>query len=336
MPNRRILIVTGSRADSSPLMPLIQELRARHDVSTHTMETFGLFGHEENLRLSMKAYRPDMVVLLGDRYETLVAASVAHLLGIPIAHLCGGDITLGAVDDGFRHAITKLAYWHFPMCARHAERIEQMGETYERIFTIGSPGVDLLMTPPMSIMELEKELGHRIRSPLTLVCYHPETATKRSIDEQLVNLTARFTHEGTIVISGANNDPGGEAINEWLCHWALWNNQVFRKSYSQLTWLSLMYHADTLIGNSSGFIVEGMTMRQELDHRPNRPEIIIVGDRQRGRYEEAQSMFFPNVTPGAINYIHPFGKPGTVSKRIAEILATVPIPETTQKVFHDR
>lgn len=325
---RKIAVYCGSRADSSPLTSVIKSL-GEHAI---IIQTEGLCGHEAYIKKQLEDIRPDMLLVLGDRYESLVAASVAALLAIPIAHCHGGEITEGAVDDAFRHAITKLAYWHFPSCGLHADRICALGENGENIFVYGAPGVDALAEPIMTKEECERSVG-KINGTLALVSYHPETLG--SVDWGWLEQVKKYD---TIIIVGPNQDIGNEAIKDFLMDWARDNSASYALAYSHRLWISLMHHADALIGNSSGFIIEGMALQQM---RGGKPEIIIVGERQKGRHEEALEMFKPMGYYQGIpirneKQLFPFGRPGTVGKAIAEKLLSVEIPKYPRKKFYAR
>ena len=306
---RKIAFISGSRADESPLSGVMQIVLPRLGNNSLHIRSDGLFGHEKDFKEVLEEFKPDMAVLLGDRYETLVAASVAALLCIPIAHIHGGEETEGAVDNQFRHAITKLSYYHFCAHADYAKRIIQMGESPDRVFVTGAPGVDQYAVEPMTQKEIEAELGIRLIPPVALVCYHPETLGD-------LHLECNFSGS-TYIVSGANCDPGGEEINRIMKSLCNGVNSVFRQSYGHL-WTSLMHHADVLIGNSSCFIIEGMTLGKK---------VINIGDRQKGRYEDALRHF------AADKYA--YGKPGEVGPRIANLLMTLPIPEKPRKAWHD-
>lgn len=328
---RKIAFITGSRADAAPMALIIEAMEKYPSIEIVKLRTDGIYGVEEDVSRFLRREKPDMLVLLGDRYETLVSASVAALRNVPIAHLAGGDETLGSVDNYFRHAITKLSYWHFPECPRHAERIRQLGENPSNIFPLGAPSLDRLVAPRMTKEDMESSLGIRIESPFVLVCMHPDTITKMSIKNQ-VDEALQHVSGNTVVLSGSNADAGGEEINDLLRGWAEnKSHAIFRDTYTHNLWLSMMFEADVLIGNSSGFITEGLTL---MRMRAGKPKIIMVGDRQKGRYEDALDMFKIKVHPGAINHIYPFGRPGTISNDIANMLATVSIPETNEKAFH--
>lgn len=295
----KILAITTSRADREPLMPVINALG----------------GHCTHLHLENNGLVPgdildcDVALLLGDQFWTLRNATEVANRGIPIIHLSGGSLTIGAVDDAFRNAITRLAYWHFPGCEVDAQRLRDSGENPERIFNLGFPAIDALAETLMSKDECEKELGITFESPVALVAYNPETLG--SDTGNLLYITSCLQKYKTIIVSGANADKGGDEINEW------WQKPdiYYRKTYHQKLWFSLMYHADVLIGNSSGFIYEGMTMGKKF---------INIGDRQKGRYEDAVEMFKHDPRP--------FGIPGTVGKAIASKILSLKIPKYPRKV----
>lgn len=295
---RRIAVITGSRADESPLSNVIRLLG---DNAIH-IKTEGLYGHEEAIRRTLTEAKPDIVCLLGDRYETLVAASVAALQTIPIAHIHGGEETLGAVDSAFRHAITKLSYYHFTAHQDYAARVIQMGESPDRVFVTGAPGVDQYDQVEDSIFS---------KRPLAVVCYHPETLGTDA--ENLALIKTKLAGVGSYIVSTVNADIGNQTIKDF------WKAEgIEPQQYRQDEWVSFMRHADILIGNSSCFILEGMMLGKK---------VINIGDRQEGRYEAALRHF------AADKYA--YGKPGEVSPKIAQLLMTLPIPEKPRKVFYD-
>lgn len=309
---RKIAIYSGSRADYCPLSSVLKLLDNKADVKH--IKTAGLFDHEAHIKFWLEEFKPDLVVLLGDRYESLVAASVAALLTIPIVHIHGGEETTGAVDNAFRHAITKLSYYHFAMHEDFAARIIKMGEHPERVFVTGAPGIDQYANEGLTREQLEKQLDFRLIPPFALVCYHPETLGSDDLNMQKIHqLMEEYL---TVVVTGANQDIGGDAINRtWQADNA---NIYYRPTFSPEIWTSLMRHADVLIGNSSCFIIDGFTLGKK---------VIIIGDRQKGRYEDALRHFADN--PKA------YGEIGNVSLRIVELLLTLPIPEKPRKEWYD-
>jgi UDP-hydrolysing UDP-N-acetyl-D-glucosamine 2-epimerase len=284
---RKIAVITGSRADESPFGNVIK-LLGKHCIH---IKTEGLYEHEQFIRKSLQRVKPDFLVLLGDRYETLVAATVAAMLTIPVVHLHGGEITEGAVDDSFRHAISKLSYYHFVCHAKYKARLERLGESPERIFVTGAPGVDDLQEIPFK---------NNTKGKYSLCCLHSETLGRdlRNLVELVLLLKDKRQ-----VWANCNADK------------ALHNKG---KNYSRIQWLDLMYHSKELIGNSSSFIFEGMTLGKK---------VIMIGDRQKGRYDDAVEFFKTEK--------YPYGTPGYVSPRIVDLLLILPIPEKPKKVFYE-
>lgn len=293
---RKICVITGSRSDASPLSPVIEALGDNAVV----INTIGLLGNEVHVYTELKRIKPDMVLVLGDRVETLLAATIAAMLTIPIAHIHGGEITEGSTDDAMRHAITKLAYYHFVAHEDYAKRIVQMGESPDRVFVTGAPGVDQYAKPGLNILN----------PPCALVCYHPETLGNDEYN--LMRLGNEIGNVGSFIVSTSNEDIGNQAIKDF---WKIVGAEP--KIYRQEEWISLMLGADVLIGNSSCFIIEGFTLGKK---------VINIGNRQKGRYEEALKHFADNQ--------YAYGKPGEVSPKIAELLLTLPIPEKPRKAFY--
>jgi UDP-hydrolysing UDP-N-acetyl-D-glucosamine 2-epimerase len=298
---RKIAIITGSRADGSPLSSVIKHL-GKH---AFVIRTQGLHGHETALLSILKQTQYDLLVLLGDRFETLIAGAIASLLKLPIAHIHGGDFTPNMPDEKFRNAISKLATYHFPACKLHADRLIAMGVEADKIFVCGAPGVDLLEQPRLTSAELEEEFGIKIQHPFALVCYHPE------MGETSMDWAAQLQDYASVVITGANADPGGDKINEF---WKTYQHQncIYKKTIPQKQWMSLMHEADALLGNSSGFVFEGLTLGKK---------VVMIGNRQQGRYEDALELF-----KNDWQHMYPFGKPGEVGKKIAETLLSIEIP----------
>jgi UDP-hydrolysing UDP-N-acetyl-D-glucosamine 2-epimerase len=160
--------------------------------------------------------RPDLLVVLGDRYEALAVTEAALLLRIPIAHIHGGEATEGAIDEQMRHAITKMAHLHFAAAEQYRKRIVQMGEAPERVFTVGAPGLDHIgNTKLLSRSELERKLGFLFGERNLLVTYHPATLDRASPIASFQRLLGALDRlpEVNIVITKSNADVGGRAIN---------------------------------------------------------------------------------------------------------------------------
>lgn len=222
---------------------------------------------------------PDLLIVLGDRYEILAAATAATIARVPIAHLAGGDITEGAFDDAIRHALTKLSHLHFPTNRPAAERLLQMGEDPRHVHVVGSTAIDaireltLLPRP-----ELEAELGVRLQRRNLVVTFHPVTLDAAPSMEQLAHLLEALDRSGShvgIVFTGANADPEGLALNETVRRWvAEHENAHFFSSLGQLRYLSLLSQSDALVGNSSSGIYDAPALGVPT---------VNIGMRQAGR-----------------------------------------------------
>ncbi len=222
---------------------------------------------------------PAIVVILGDRYEMLGVATAAHLMNIPIAHICGGDVTEGAVDDAIRHCITKLSLLHFPGCEESANRIIQMGENPKRVFNVGEPGIEnCLNTPLLSAGELADAIGFAgIHSNYSVVTFHPVTLEKNTEEEQVRELINAMDHFSNMsyIITKSNADAGGRHIND------IWDEEAKKRENWYVTcslglqkYLSAVKHSKLVIGNSSSGLVEVPVFKVPT---------INIGDRQKGR-----------------------------------------------------
>ncbi len=227
--------------------------------------------------------RPDLAVLLGDRFETLAAAQAALVARIPIAHIHGGESTEGAFDEGIRHAITKMAQWHFVAAEPYRKRVIQMGEAPERVFNVGAPGLDHLANLDwLDGPQLESALDLSLGTPLFLVTYHPVTLDKESpvlAMEQLLAALDEFP-AATVVLTYPNADTGGRAligcIDAWVARHA--DRAKAFVSLGQRRYLSLMRAVDAVIGNSSSGLVEAPALKKAT---------VNLGDRQKGRLKAA-------------------------------------------------
>lgn len=223
--------------------------------------------------------RPDIIVVLGDRYEILSAVYAAHILGIPVAHISGGDITEGVVDDAIRHSITKMSRLHFTGCSQSAKRVIQMGEQPKYVFDVGEPGVEnCLKLELMSRADLSENLQFGgIDNDYSVVTYHPVTMEQDTAVRQVYELIdAMDRFEGmSYIITMANADAGGAAINDiWLKEKGKHSNWLLVSSLGVLRYLSAVKYAKLVIGNSSSGIVEAPSLGTPT---------INIGDRQKGR-----------------------------------------------------
>ncbi len=221
--------------------------------------------------------KPDLLIVLGDRYETIAVCLAAMNARIPIAHIHGGEITEGAIDDVIRHAITKLSYLHFPSTERYAKRIIQLGEAPDRVFTVGALGVENINNVKLlSRQELAASLGIDPEQPYAVVTFHPATLDEEDVTEQCKKvLCALSGFNMQYIITKANADAGGVRINQLIDEYALkHDNVVVVTSLGMKRYLSALKYCTMVIGNSSSGIVEAPSF-----HVPT----VNIGDRQRGR-----------------------------------------------------
>jgi UDP-N-acetylglucosamine 2-epimerase (non-hydrolysing)/GDP/UDP-N,N'-diacetylbacillosamine 2-epimerase (hydrolysing) len=287
--------------------------------------------------------KAEVVVLLGDRYEILGAAAAAMLLGIPIAHIAGGDVTEGAFDDAIRHSITKMSHIHFVTNADSARRVRQMGEDPSRIHIVGSPGLDTIRR--ISLMtreELSRDLGFIWKQRNLLITFHPSTVDAASANEQLAELFAALDNLGSdvgLIFTKGNIDPGAAQISERIDDFvAGHSNARAYTSLGQRRYLSAIASVDAVVGNSSSGLYEVPSFRKPT---------VDIGARQKGRLcassvihalaerraigEAIRSAFMLDCS----NAVNPYGD-GYSAERIHRILSEEPSgTELLRKRFHE-
>lgn len=224
--------------------------------------------------------RPAILVLLGDRYETLAIAIAAMNAGIPIAHLHGGETTEGAIDECFRHSITKMSYLHFTSTEEYRKRVIQLGETPERVFNVGALGVENCLSEKLFTKEeLEEILDFDLSKPYAIVTYHPVTLEPDKAEYYLKPLLNALSRNRDInyIVTKANADEGGKVINAVLEQYVKTStNAKLYASLGMKKYLSALKYAIMVIGNSSSGIIEAPSF-----HIPT----INIGNRQRGRIQ---------------------------------------------------
>lgn len=270
------LTVSEIESDGYPICERISIL-SKDDGPIGITETMGRAVSE--FGKCFERLNPDIVVILGDRYEMLMVASAALICRVPIAHIHGGETTEGAIDDSIRHAITKMSTLHFPSIDEYRNRIIQMGENPDRVFTVGSLGVEsALCRKLLEKDELEKQIDFEIDSKTVLITMHPETLSDISVEEQLSGLVSVVSENKDIrgIITKANTDTYGSIIND------IWEDFVSRNSdrfvlfssLGQLRYLSALKYVAAVVGNSSSGIIEVPSFRVPT---------VNIGDRQKGR-----------------------------------------------------
>jgi UDP-hydrolysing UDP-N-acetyl-D-glucosamine 2-epimerase len=227
---------------------------------------------------ALEELRPDLLVLLGDRFEIMAAALAAHLQRIPIVHLSGGDETLGSLDDAMRHAISRLAALHLPTNEESARRLHALGIPEDRIVVVGSTALDALAAfAPMSRDELARSIGADLGGRIVAVTYHPATMADEppaATVEVLLAAVRDAAPDATIVMTGSNADEGGSAIDAVARAAAMDPRLTLVPSLGVQRYWSLLHHADVVVGNSSSALIEAPVVGVP---------VVDVGERQASR-----------------------------------------------------
>jgi GDP/UDP-N,N'-diacetylbacillosamine 2-epimerase (hydrolysing) len=227
---------------------------------------------------ALEELKPDLMLVLGDRYEIFCAASAAMIARIPIAHLHGGETTQGAFDEAIRHSITKMSHLHFVAAEEYRERVIQLGEEPERVFNVGGLGIDsILRLPLLTREELETALDFKFHRRNLLITFHPVTLEQNTSAKQMDELLAALSElDNTgLIFTMPNSDTGGRALFRQIddfCH--LHSNAKAYTSLGQLRYLSCIQHFDGVVGNSSSGLTEVPSFKKGT---------INIGDRQLGR-----------------------------------------------------
>ncbi len=378
-------VVTGSRAEYGLLYWALREIESAPDLELqlvvtgmHLSSEFGLTvqqieddGFEINHRVEMllssdsavgitkstglgmigfadafSSLKPDIVLLLGDRFELLAAASAALFAVIPIAHIHGGEVTAGAFDDAIRHSITKMSHLHFTSTEIYRNRVIQLGEDPDRVFNVGAPGIDSIhRIKLMEKADLEVVLGLELGSRSLLVTFHPVTLEPgRAVTDFQTLLSALDELEGvSLVFTRANADTEGRAINAMIDDYvAARPSAVVHTSLGQLRYLSTLKHVLGVVGNSSSGIIEAPSLQIGT---------INIGERQKGRVRAAsvidcgstvgeirsalETLFSSEFQQRLSNVVNPHGS-GDVSGQIVRLLQEVSLADLTKKHFHDQ
>lgn len=326
--SKKVCIVTGTRAEYGILKPLMKRLKAEENLELQIVATgmhlspeFGLtykniendgFIINEKLEVLMssdtpvgvsksmgltlisfaEAYerlKPDMIVILGDRYETFSAMAAASVTRIPVAHIHGGEVTEGAFDEAFRHSMSKMAYLHFTSTETYRRRVIQLGEDPMRVFNVGAMGVENAMTiPVLSKKRLEKKLSINLGEKYFLILFHPVTLEDNTSAAQmkgLLKVISTYKDYNKVFIKG-NSDTEGRIINEMIEKYVSIDEKAF--AFSSLPvedYMNLIRNSECLIGNSSSGIIEAPSFGIPT---------LNIGDRQKGRIKAESVMDCPS------------------------------------------
>ena len=319
---RKICVVTGSRAEYGLLRWIMQEISESRELDlqvivtgTHLSQEYGMTideikkdgftpNYEIDILLSsntevavaksmglgvigfsdaLAKLGPDLLLLLGDRFEIFAVASVAVVLGIPIAHIHGGEGSEGAIDEVFRHSISKMSSYHFASTEEYRKRLIQLGEQPNQVFSVGAPGLENIdRLRLLNRDEVEHAIQMKLGEKNLLVTYHPETTSPENTRCNFeVLLSALSELKGVkLIFTKSNADAYGRTINKIIDSYIAKkvDNAVAHASLGQQVYLSAMKYVDGVVGNSSSGIIEAPSLQTGT---------INIGDRQRGRIRAA-------------------------------------------------
>lgn len=382
---RKICVVTGTRAEYGLLYWLMKDIQKNDDLKlqiiatgTHLSPEFGLTyteiekdGFTINKKVEMilsadtpsaitkatglgmigfsdalEELMPDIMVVLGDRFELLAASFAALTARIPIGHIHGGETTTGAFDESIRHSITKMSWWHFVAAEEYRKRVIQLGEDPKRVFLVGGMGVEgILKANLLSKKELEKELDFEFGPKNLLVTFHPVTLDKETSKNQIHELlnVLQCIDNTHLIFTSPNADPDGRIIlrmiNEFVSKHP--EKSIVFTSMGQTNYLSSLQFVDAVVGNSSSGLAEAPSFKIGT---------INIGDRQKGRLKadsvidckpsresilDALNKLYSEDFQQILKSVKNPNGDGHASEKILEVLKTVNLPEELKKGFYD-
>ncbi len=384
-PLRKIAVVSGTRAEYGLLKSLLYEVKSDADLilqlivtAMHLSPEFGLTyqlieqdGFQIDAKVEMllssdsavgvaksvgiavvsfadafERLKPDLIVILGDRFEILGAAQTAMIMKIPVAHIHGGELTQGAIDDSIRHAITKMSHLHFTAAESYKNRVIQMGEQPGVVFNTGAPGIERIKKMRfLAQNELEKRLDFYFTYPTFLITYHPATLQLSKIKEELNHLFSAldFFPSAKVIFTKSNADEAGRLVNQQIDLYVEKKPERMKAftTMGDLNYLSTMYYCDAVIGNSSSGVIEAPVL-----HKPS----VNIGNRQMGRLL-ADSVIHCGVSASEIKIaikkalsvkfkaivkktISPYDA-GNTAQTIKNVIKTINLKKIIQKEFYD-
>lgn len=385
MKKRRICVVTGTRADFGLLTPLIKEIRADKELQLqiivtgmHLSPEFGFTYKEieKEFKIDVKieillssdtgvgisksmglaqisfaeAYitlNPDIIVVLGDRFEIFSAVASAMAMNIPIAHLSGGELTLGAIDDAIRHSITKMSHIHFVATEEYRQRVIQLGENPENVFNYGESGLDNIKDLNLlSKIDFEKSINSKLDRKNLLITYHPTTldSIPKIVEDFNEILEALDELDDTFLIfTKSNADSGGRTINILIDQFVQKNTHkaISFLSLGQQRYLSALNFVDAVLGNTSSGLVEAPSFKIGT---------INIGSRQKGRVQapsvlncsadkleilnSLKKLYSAEFQDLLKNISNPYAQPGS-SKKTKKVLKNIDLTNIIHKQFRD-
>ncbi|KMJ53605.1 UDP-N-acetylglucosamine 2-epimerase [Vogesella sp. EB] len=382
--SRKICVVTGTRAEFGLLRWLMQEIKNTPDLTLQVVATgmhlspeYGQtyceieqagFVIDQKVEMLLGAnsasaitksiglgtigfadayanLKPDLIVVLGDRFELLSAVTAALIAGIPVAHLHGGETTEGAFDEAIRHSITKMSHLHFVAASDYARRVIQLGEQPERVFLVGGLGIDAIKRSQLlDRKSLEEALNFKLGKKNLLVTFHPVTLDEQSSACQMQAMLAALAElqDTHLIFTMPNADTGGHELTAMLENFT--RSRPHTRLYSslgQMRYLSCMQFIDGVVGNSSSGLAEAPSMHIGT---------INIGDRQKGRLSASsvihcapnlesirmalQQLYHPAFRATLPLTVNPYGDGGACEK-IVEVMKNWPLEGLIKKRFYD-
>ena len=384
MSRRKVCVITGTRAEYGLLYWLLKEIQNDKELElqlivtgTHLSPEFGLtykeiekefkinkkiemllssdtpVGISKSMGLAQisfaEAYaelKPDILIVLGDRYEIFSCVSAAMIAQIPIAHLHGGETTEGAFDESIRHSITKMSHLHFTAADEYKNRVIQLGENPSRVFNVGGLGIEnIKRLKLLTKEEFEKSIDFKLNKKNILVTFHPVTLESSTAQEQFQELLNAVDElkDTNIIFTKANSDTDGRVINQMIDEYVVKNahKSIGFTSLGQLRYLSALQYVDAMVGNSSSGLTEAPSFRIAT---------INIGDRQKGRikadsiidceprkasitkvFEDIYTKNFQN----ALKIVNNTYGDGCASKKVIEEIKKVDLDNILKKPFYD-
>jgi GDP/UDP-N,N'-diacetylbacillosamine 2-epimerase (hydrolysing) len=381
---RRICVVTGTRAEYGCLRWVMEGIRTTHGLELQLIATgmhmspeFGLtyrdierdgfridrkieilvssdtsVGVTKSMGLGLIAFgealqqlRPDLVLVLGDRFEIFSAVAAATIACIPVAHAHGGETTEGAFDEAIRHSVTKMSHLHFVAAEEYRKRVIQLGEDPRRVFLVGGLGIDnIKKLPLLDRPALENALGFTLGRKNLLITFHPATLDKATPAEQMAELLRALSslQDTSLIFTMPNADTGGRVLIDMIQRFVAEHPDAHaHTSLGQLRYLSCIQHVDGVVGNSSSGLIEAPSFGKGT---------INIGDRQQGRLKAhsvidcdpeqrsiasaLEKLYSPAFQVMLASVRNPYGN-GGASEKVVQVLRDYPLESILKKPFHD-
>lgn len=301
----------------------------------------GLIGFSE----AISQMKPDLILVLGDRFEIFSAVSAAFVARVPVAHLHGGETTIGAFDEAFRHSITKMSHLHFVATSEYRQRVLQLGEQPKTVFLVGGLGVDNIMrTKLLNLTDLESSLGFKLNSKNLLITFHPETLASGNAQNQMNELLNALSHlkNTNLVFTLPNADTGGRQLIDLVNNFVLKHNNAHAfTSLGSQRYLSCIKYFDGVVGNSSSGLLEVPSFKKGT---------INIGGRQAGRLQAKsiincepnfvsikaaiEKLYTDDFQKSLLTVNNPYGR-GGASEKIVNAIKKSHIQGAPQKEFYD-